>query len=156
MKTTSNHLKFAFSDLVVRIKVNFRPLLRRTGKFFIKNWVVVFAVLSAIISCFFVPPDKEYLNYPSYKTLTCLFAFLLILRSLKHTKIFKIGSAKILEHIQNRKTLAFLLVFLPALFALLITNDVASITFIPFAIVLLTMADCDELIPRVLILQTMA
>ncbi|MEG1790641.1 MAG: SLC13 family permease [Clostridia bacterium] len=137
-------------------RVNFRPRLKKLDNYALKNWIVIFAVLAALVSCFFVKPDKQYLHYPEYKTLACLFSLLLILRALKHTKIFKIGAAKILEHIHNQRTLCLLLVFLPAFFALFITNDVATLSFVPFAIVLLSMANCEKLTPRVIILQTMA
>jgi Na+/H+ antiporter NhaD and related arsenite permeases len=156
MNSFFKKLNVAMLDFKDKLTVNARPRLKVILTYCARNWVVVLAILAAAVSCFFVKPDKEYLRYPEYKTLACLFSLLLILRSLKHTKIFKIGAAKILEHVSDRRTLTLLLIFLPALLSMLVTNDVATLSFVPFSIVLLTTAGCEKLIPRVLILQTMA
>lgn len=129
---------------------------KRAKAFFVKNIVVIIAVICAVVTCVFVPPDKEYLKYPSYKTLLCLLCLMLVVRGLKDSKFFGIMSGKILDRISDRRAISMVLIFLPALFALFITNDIATLSFIPFAIVLLKMADSEELIPPVLLLQTMA
>lgn len=41
--------------------------------FFKKNYVMLIAFLAAVITSFFVPPDREYLSYYDFKTLSCLF-----------------------------------------------------------------------------------
>lgn len=146
--------KFLIHDGGTSADASARKLKARA--FLRKNWIVLIAVLAAVITCFFVPPDKEYLKYPSYKTLLCLLCLMLVLRGVKDSKFFSILSGKILDKISDRRAICMVLVFLPALFALFITNDVASLTFIPFAIILLIMADSKELIPKVILLQTMA
>ena len=50
-------------------------LLRKTGegalKFARKNVVMLIALLLAIVTCFLVPPDEQYLNYFDLRTLSC-------------------------------------------------------------------------------------
>ncbi len=129
---------------------------KRLNLFLSKNWVVLIAVITAVITCFFVPPDKEYLKYPSYKTLLCLLSLMLVLRGVKDSKFFSMLSGKILDRISDRRAIVLTLVFLPSLVALFVTNDVATLTFVPFAIILLTLAESKDLIPRVILLQMMA
>ena len=54
-----------------------------------KNVVMVIAMLAAIVTCFFVPPDRSYLGYFDVKTLTCLFCVLAVVCALKNVKFFK-------------------------------------------------------------------
>lgn len=42
-------------------------------EFIKKNIVMCIAALAAVITAFIVPPDREYLEYFDFKTLTCLF-----------------------------------------------------------------------------------
>ena len=52
-----------------------------------KNVVMLVALAAAIITSFIVPPDKEYLGYFDFKTLTCLFCVLAVVCALKTTAI---------------------------------------------------------------------
>lgn len=128
---------------------------KRILKFFARNAVVAIAVVGAIVTCFFVPPDKEYLKYPNYNTLLCLLCMMLIVRGLKDCKFFGIVSGKILDKVSDRRAVSLILIFLPALFAYVTGNDIASLTFIPFTVVMLQVAGSSELIVPVVLLQTM-
>ena len=54
----------------------------KLGKFVRVNLVFVIAVLAAIITSFIVVPDKEYLGYFDFRTLTCLFCTLAVVGAL--------------------------------------------------------------------------
>ena len=136
------------TDAYLRL-LKFKKLLKN-------NIVVIIAVVGAAVTCFFVPPDAGYKDYISYKTVLCLLSLMLVVRGLKDSRFFGIMSGKILDRISDRRAISAVLVFLPAFFALFITNDIATITFIPFAIIMLSSADAYDLIPYVVILQTMA
>lgn len=65
---------------------------------FIKKEVVLSAaIVLTIITCFFVPIDKEYLNYFDYSTLVCLFCMLAVVAGLKSTNIFELISRKMIN-----------------------------------------------------------
>jgi Na+/H+ antiporter NhaD/arsenite permease-like protein len=135
-----------------------KDYLLRAGRFCAdkakQNIIVVISVIAAVVTCFLVPPDKQYLGYIQYKTIACLLALMMLVSAIKHTNVFKIIAAAILKRIGNMRTLVTFLVFLPALFALVITNDVAIVTFVPFTIVLLQMCHKEKYLPKVLILMT--
>ena len=62
-----------------------------------KNAVMCIALLAAVITCFFVPPDKEYFGYFDYKTLTCLFCVLAVVCALKNISFFYILARKVVQ-----------------------------------------------------------
>lgn len=53
-----------------------------------KNVVMLVAFTAAVITCFFVPVDREYLGYFDVKTLTCLFCVLAVVCALKNINFF--------------------------------------------------------------------
>ena len=60
----------------------------RAAAFLKKNAVMFTALAAAVISCFFVPPDDEYINYFDFKTLSCLFCVLAVVCALKNINFF--------------------------------------------------------------------
>src|SRR5574344_944184 len=82
-------------------KERFNIFLKQFGNVLKKNVIVVVSVIAAVITCFFVPPDKEYLGYIQYKTIACLFALMLLVVAIKNTKVFNIASAAILKNVKN-------------------------------------------------------
>ena len=55
-----------------------RGLMKRVLPFVKKNAVMLIAALVALITSIIIPPDKEYLGYFDFKTLTCLFSVLAV------------------------------------------------------------------------------
>ena len=53
-----------------------------------KNIVMFVALVAALITVFIVPPDKAYLDYFDFKTLTCLFCVLAVVCALKNINFF--------------------------------------------------------------------
>lgn len=52
----------------------------------IKEWIsnnVITTIIIAIITCFFVPIEQQYLNYLDYKMLICLVCILVSVQCLK-------------------------------------------------------------------------
>ena len=64
-------------------------VLRRITGFVKKNAVMVIALFAAVITMLFVPPDKAYLGYFDFKTLTCLFCVLAVVCALKDIRFFR-------------------------------------------------------------------
>ena len=57
-------------------------ILEKIGRFVKKNAVLCIAVCLAVATAFIVPPDKAYLSYFDFKTLTCLFCTLAVVCAL--------------------------------------------------------------------------
>ena len=121
-----------------------------------KETVFTIAILMALISMFFVTPDSHYLDYIDFRTLLLLFCLMAVMAGLQKMGIcLHIGQA-LLSHTKSTRVLMLILVLLPFTFSMLITNDVALITFVPFAIVVLQLAKLERLLLPLVILQTIA
>ncbi|BDR55016.1 citrate transporter [Bombiscardovia apis] len=106
--------------------------------------VLVIASAIALISCFFVHPDKAYLSYIHYNTLAQLGSLMVVVCGFQRIGVFhKIGSS-LLSRVHTVRGLVLVLTALPFFSSMLITNDVALVTFIPFAIAVLIMAGLQE------------
>ena len=114
------------------------------------------AFLLAILSAFFVPPSMQYAEYLDWRTLALLFCLMLVVAGLQHMGTFHALGHALLSGVKTSRGLALLLVFLCFFASMLITNDVALITFVPFAILLLNMAGQSRLLIPVVVLQTIA
>lgn len=121
-----------------------------------KETILCLSLLLAFISAFFVHPDSEYAKYVDCHTLMLLFSLMAVMAGLKQLGVFRKIGISLLSHTKNTRQLALILVFLPFFFSMLITNDVALITFVPFAIIVLTLADREIMLVPIIILQTVA
>lgn len=105
---------------------------------FIKNEAVLcIAIFLALVSMFFVKPDKNYVKYIDFKTLGILFCLMAVVSGLKEIGVFDWFAGKILMKVKKMWQLIILLVFLCFFFSMIITNDVALITFVPLSITIL-------------------
>ncbi|RBP99841.1 SLC13 family permease [Bifidobacterium xylocopae] len=119
--------------------------MRQRALGLIKNETVfVIAAVIAFISCFFVHPDRMYIGYIHYKTLAQLGSLMVVVAGLQRIGLFhRIGSS-LLARVHTVRGLALVLTALPFVASMLITNDVALVTFIPFAIAVLVMAGMED------------
>lgn len=118
--------------------------------------VLVIAALLAVVSMFFVPPSAEYLEYIDLRVLCLLFCLMAVVAGLRSCGLFEILSQKLLAGKKSFRTVALALVLLPFFLSMLVTNDVALIAFVPFAIFILNLANRRDAIIRVVVLQTVA
>lgn len=124
---------------------------------FIKNeMVLTIAALLAAISAFFVKPGKEYLSYPDYRVLVLLFALMLVVAGMRSLGIFSLLGEKMCESVKNTRQLAAVFVGLCFVLSMVITNDVALITFVPFTISVFAMSGHAQLLIPVIVLETIA
>lgn len=118
--------------------------------------VLVIATVLAIASMFFVPPSALYMAYIDWHVLGVLLSLMIIMAGLQRTGLFDAIGGKLLSKTKNTRQLAFILVFLCFFFSMLITNDVALFTFVPFAIIMLKKCREEKLMIPVIALQTIA
>jgi Na+/H+ antiporter NhaD/arsenite permease-like protein len=124
--------------------------------FFKKEIVFSVSVLLAIISCFFVKPNADYLNYINWDTIILLFAIMFIVEVLKNLSVFEILVRKLLVKVKNTRGLVLFLIFTCFFSSIFITNDVSLIIFVPFAILALRKVDRLDLIIFTVSMQTIA
>lgn len=118
--------------------------------------VLIIAALLAVVSMFFVPPSAEYLGYIDLRVLCLLFCLMAVVAGLKSCGLFELLSQKLLAGKKSFRTVTLVLVLLPFFLSMLVTNDVALIAFVPFAIFILNLAGRRDAMIRVVVLQTIA
>ena len=79
--------------------------------FFKNETVFSISLILAILSCFFVKPNVNYLNYINWDTIILLFLIMTLVEVLKNLSIFEIIVSKLLLKIGTARELVFLLVF---------------------------------------------
>lgn len=103
-----------------------------TIKFFLKkNPVTVIAFFAALITCFFVPPDKNYFGYFDFKTLSCLFSILAVVCALKNINFFYVLARETVKIFKNTRSAVAALCVITFIGSMLIANDMALLTFLP-------------------------
>ena len=70
-------------------------------QFIKKNFVMIVAMLAAVVTMFVVPPNAQYLGYFDLKTLTCLFCVLAVVCALKNINFFYTLARKIIQIFKN-------------------------------------------------------
>ena len=128
-------------------------------RFFKQETVLCAAFALAIVSMFFVPPDKGYIGYVDFRTLAILFCLMSVMAGLQKSGVFQCVAQALLSKVRKAWQLVLILVLLCFISSMLVTNDVALITFVPFTLVVLGMVGSEiksRLLIPVVVLQTIA
>lgn len=131
-------------------------MLSKFFRFIKKEAVLSTAGILAVISSFIVRPSREYISYIDFRVLSLLFCLMLVVAGLQSIGLFHNLAAVLLRGVTSSRRLILLLVSLCFFSSMLITNDVALITFVPFTVMILSMANKKELLIPVISLQTIA
>ncbi|MBQ2758284.1 MAG: citrate transporter [Clostridia bacterium] len=121
-----------------------------------KNVVMEIALLAAVVTMFFVPPDSQYIEYFDFKTLSCLFCVLAVVCALKHIRFFYILARKIVESFGNIKYCVLSLVYITFIGSMLIANDMALLTFLPLGYFILEATKQQKYMAFTFIMQNIA
>ncbi len=125
-------------------------------RFIKKNVVFCIAALAAIITCFLVPPDKAYLDYFDWKTLSCLFLTLAVVCALRNILFFTILARKLVSIAGNLRSLFLLLITITFLGSMIIANDMALITFLPLGYFALSVTKQEKYMAYLFVLQNIS
>ena len=120
------------------------------------NPVLTIAAVLALVTSFIVPPDREYLSYIDYRTITCLFCTLSVICALKEIKFFYVCAEKIVSLAKNLRLATVSLVYITFIGSMLIANDMALITFLPLGYIVLKCTNSEKYTAYVFILQNIA
>ena len=125
-------------------------------EFIKKNIVLVIAIIAAIVTSFIVPPDKEYLRYFDFKTLTCLFCVLAVVCAFKNINFFYILAKQIVRLFKNTRVAILALVYITFIGSMLIANDMALLTFLPLGYFVLSTTNKRGYMSFTFIMQNIA
>lgn len=129
---------------------------KRLLDFFKRESVLCIACLLAIVSMFIVLPDAEYIGYLDYRVLALLFCLMAIMEGFKQTGLFGKLAGALLKKVKDFRQLYLVLVLLCFFSSMWITNDVALLTFVPFAVLVLKLAGLQKAMIPVIVMQTIA
>lgn len=121
-----------------------------------KEVVLVVATILAIASAFVVPPSLGYMKYIDWHVLELLLCLMAVMAGLQKCGLFDWLGEALLKKTTKVWQLSLVLVMLCFFLSMVITNDVALITFVPFAIVALEKSGQERLLIPVVVLQTVA
>ena len=124
--------------------------------FFKNETIFCISLVLAIVSCFFVLPNIDYLNYINWETIILLFVIMVFVEILKNLSVFEIFVRKLLNKVKNTRGLVLFLVFTCFFSSIFITNDVSLIIFVPFTLLALKKVDRFDLIIFAVSLETIA
>lgn len=136
-------------DAFMRFALNVREIVR-------KDPVLVVAVVLAIISCAAVPPDAAYAEYVDLRTIGMLFSLMTIMAGLSRLGVFRIACRHLLSAVRGPRRLALALTLLAFFSSMLITNDIALVTFVPFALLALRTLDSPRHACFTVVMMTIA
>ncbi len=119
-----------------------------------KDPVLWISGLLAAVTAFVVPPSATYVDYIDIRTLALLFSLMAVVCAFSRKGLFDAAAGYFVRRAHTRRGLGRMLVLLCYASAMLITNDVALITFVPLALVL--MRDDKHAMLLTVVLQTVA
>ena len=123
---------------------------------FKKDPVLYISGILAVVSCFFVRPDAEYLGYIDFRVLAILFCMMLVVSELVNLGVFDKITDKLLSKVHSSRMVSLILVWLSVFMGMILTNDVTLVTLVPFAIALMRSVGDRKSLTFTLILMTVA
>lgn len=120
-------------------------------EFLKKECVLVIAVTLAILSSFISMPKLSYIDF---KVLILLFNLMVVVAAFKELKFLDSIAIGLLKKCNTYTSISLALVFITFISSMIVTNDVALITFVPLSIVIVRKANINVL--KIVIFQTLA
>ena len=124
---------------------------------FVKSEIVlVLSLVLAVGSAFIIPPDGAYIGYIDFRTLALLFCLMAVMAGLNRLGVFSRLADGLLHRVHTLRGLSMTLTLLCFFSAMVVTNDVALITFVPFSVVALRYAGREDRLIGLITLETVA
>ena len=114
-----------------------------------KECVMVIALLLALITSFISLPKLEYIDF---KVIILLFNLMIIVAAFKELKILDYIASTLVQRCTSIRGVTYSLVFVTFIGAMVVTNDVALITFVPITLIVGRKLNIDVM--KLVILQT--
>ena len=116
-----------------------------------KECVLIIAVTLAILSSAISMPKMSYIDF---KVLILLFNLMIVVAAFKELKVLDSIAIGLLKKCNTYTSISLALVFITFISSMIVTNDVALITFVPLSIVIARKANINVL--KIVIFQTLA
>ena len=116
-----------------------------------KEIVLIIAVVLALGSSLIAKPQISYIDF---KVLILLFNLMIVVAAFKDLNVLDSIAISLLKKCNTYKSVSFALVFITFISSMVVTNDVALITFVPLSIVIAKKANISVL--KIVVFQTLA
>lgn len=120
-------------------------------EFIKKECILMIALSLAVITSFLYMPKIEYIDF---KTLILLFNLMIIVSGFKQLKVLDYIAVKISSRCTSCRNLSIALVFITFISSMIVTNDVALLTFVPITLIIGEKLGLDVI--KIVIFQTLA
>ena len=112
-------------------------MLHKIGAWLWREKMLLLSLAAALQSMLFVPPDAAYAGYVDWDVLLLLFSLMAVVTGLKRCGVFGRLAAALLHRAGDLRRLTRLLALGCFFSSMLVTNDVALLTFVPLTALLL-------------------
>lgn len=130
--------------------------MEKLRKFVKAQPVLIISFIAAFVTMFAVPPDKEYAGYCNRTVLIELFALMAAVAGLRSVGIFDKVTRVILSKTGTVRRLGAVLALICFFSAMLVTNDVALITFVPLTLLIYNGIRDEKSLILTVVLETAA
>lgn len=130
--------------------------MKKVLGFFKTNFIFTVAIVAAIISCFFVPIDKEYLGYFDIDTIACITLLLLVIAGFSDIQFFQKVARWLVKKFKTTRSIIMCLIFITYVSALVNANDMSLLTFLPLAFIVLKYTNNLRYVGFTFIMQNIA
>ncbi len=130
--------------------------MKKIVGFMKKEPVFCVAFVLAVITAFLVPPSKAYMDYIDWRVLGILLSLMIVMKGFQKEGLFEKIANGLLKRVKSFRSLAAVLIMLCFFTSMLITNDVALITFVPFTIQVLSKIGKKNKMIAIIVMQTIA
>lgn len=121
-----------------------------------KQAVLCIAIIAMSITCIFVHPDKNYIDYFNMRTLATLFCTLAVVSAFSHIHVFELISKAIVTGLHTLRNATLGLVLITFVGSMLLANDMALLTFLPLGFYVLSTTGNEKSMAFVFIMQNIA
>lgn len=118
--------------------------------------VLCISFVAAVITAFIIPPDEKYADYCNFSVICELFALMTAVAGLRSAGIFERLTEALMKKAGNERTLARIFIISCFFFSMLVTNDVALITFVPITLMSFMGRDEKKALILTVVLETVA
>lgn len=130
--------------------------MKKVVSFVKSNVVLMVSLLAALVSMIFVPPCEAYLGYIDVSVIILLFCLMGAVAGLRSLGVFDAISSVLLSKTGSARVIAFILMNLCFFCSMLVTNDVALITFVPLTLGLYAGSGLTSQLIMTIVIETAA
>lgn len=108
--------------------------MEKIKKIISSNIVLFISLAAALVSMIFVPPCSAYKDYIDFPVLVMLFCLMGVVAAFRKIGVFDAVTDFLLNRTSSARMIAFIMMNLCFFSSMLVTNDVALLTFVPLCI----------------------